>query len=76
MKRFIKTFALLIVSLFLVVSGVNKALDHLSQSVTQNSFTVYDEQGSVVVAYDGDLSAGKGYVKPGTIAAPSFLHRT
>ena len=76
MKRFLKTFALLIVSLFLVVSGVDAALDHLSHSVTQNSFTVYNEQGSLVLAYDGDLNACKAYAKPGPVAAPSFLHRT
>jgi hypothetical protein len=76
MKRFLKTFVLLIVSLFLVVSGVDRALDHLSHSVTQNSFTVYNEQGSVVLAYDGDLSVCKAYGKPGPIAVPSFLHRT
>ena len=76
MKRFLTTFALLIVSLFLVVSGVDKALDHLSRSVTQNSFTVYDEQGSVVLAYDGDLNACKAYARPGAVAVPGFLHRT
>jgi hypothetical protein len=75
-KRFLKTFVLLMVSLFLVVSGVDAALDHLSHSVTQNSFTVYNEQGSVVLAYDGDLSACKAYAKPGPVAAPGFLHRT
>jgi hypothetical protein len=76
MKRFLKTFALLIVSLFLVVSGVDAALDHLSHSVTQNSFTVYNEQGTAVLAYDGDLSVFKAYAKPGPVAVPSFLHRT
>jgi len=75
-KRFLKTFALLIVSLFLVVSGVDRALDHLSRSVTQNSLTVYNEQGSVLLAYDGDLSACKAYAKPGPVAASGFLHRT
>ena len=76
MKRFLKTLALLIVSLFLVASGVDAALDHLSHSVTQNSFTVYDEQGTAVLAYDGDLSACKVCVKPGSVLAPGFLHRT
>ena len=76
MKRFLKTLALLIISLFLVVSGVDAALDHLSRSVTQNSFTVYSEEGAVVLAYNGDLSACKACVKPGPVAAPSFLHRT
>ena len=76
MKRFLKTLALLIVSLFLVVSGVDAALDHLSHSVTQSSFTVYDEQGTAILAYDGDLNACKAYAKPGQITAPGFLHRT
>ena len=66
MKRFLKTFSLLIFSLFLVVSGVNAALDHLSRSVAQNSFTVYDEQGSVVLAYDGDLNACKVLCQAGS----------
>jgi hypothetical protein len=71
-KRFLKTLALLIVSLFLLVSGVDAALDHLSHGVTQNSLTVYNEQGTVVLAYNGDMSGCKVYVKP----VPSFLHRT
>jgi len=75
-KRFLKTLALLVVSLFLLVSGVDAALDHLCHSVAQSSFTVVNEQGGVVLAYDGDLNACKAYAKPGPIAAPSFLHRT
>jgi len=75
-NRFLKTFALLIVSLFLVVSGVDSALNRLSHSVTQSSFTVYNEQGNIVLAYDGDLNAIKAYAKPGAAAVPSFLHRT
>lgn len=76
MKRFLTTFVLLIISLFLVASGVDAALDHLSHSVTQNSFTVYNEQGNVVLAYNGDLSACKAYARPGQVASPGFLHRT
>jgi len=75
-KRFLKTLVFLVVSLFLVASGVNRALDHLSHSVTQNSFTVYNEQGSVLMAYNGDLSMCKVCVKPGSVATPGFLHRT
>jgi hypothetical protein len=75
-KRFLKTLVLLVVSLFLVVSGVDAALDHLSHANTQNSFTVYDEQGSVVLAYDGDLSVCKAYARPEPVAAPNFFHRT
>ena len=76
MKRFLKTLALLVISLFLVVSGVDAALDHLSHSGAQNSFTVYSEQGRVVLAYNGDLGAYKAYGKPGPFVAPVFFHRT
>lgn len=75
MKRFMKTFAFLIVSLFLVVSGVDAALDHLSHSRTQNAITEYDEQGIAVLAYEGDLNGCKVCFKPGLIT-PNFLHRT
>jgi hypothetical protein len=70
-KRFLKTLVLLTVSLFLVVSGVDAALDHISHSVTQSSLTVYNEQGSIVLAYNGDLSACKAGAKPA-----GFLHRS
>lgn len=76
MKRFLKTFALLIVSLFLVVSGVDAALDHISHSAAQNTVTVYNEQGRVVLAYNGDLTTCKVCLKPGPVAVPFFLHRT
>ena len=76
MKRFLKASVLLVVSLFLVVSGVNAELGHLSHSVTQNSVTVYNGQGDVLLAYDGDLSVFKTYAKPGPVAVPGFLHRT
>jgi hypothetical protein len=73
-KRFSKTLALLIVSLFIVASGVDAALDHLSHSVTQNSFAIYNQEGRVVFACDGDLSMCKTPAKPSL--APRFLHRT
>ena len=75
-KRFLKTFALLIVSLFLVASGVDAALDHLSHSVTENSFTSYSQQGEIIFAYDGDLAACKSCEKPVTPSTPLFLHRS
>ena len=75
-KRFIKVFTLLIVSLFLIVSGIDAALDHLTHSPTQSSFTVYSEQGGVVLAYDGDLALCKPYTKTGPAVVPNFLHRT
>jgi hypothetical protein len=75
-KRFLKTLGLLSISLFLIVSGVDAALDHLSHADTQNSFTVYNEQGNVVLAYDGDLSACKVCARPEPIAVPGIFHRT
>jgi hypothetical protein len=75
-KRFLKTFVLLTVGLLLLASAVDAALDRLSRSAMQNSFTVYNEQGAVILAYDGDLSACKAYAKPGPVTVPSFLHRT
>jgi hypothetical protein len=71
-KRFLKVFALLIVSLFLVASGVDAALDHFSHSSAQSSFSVYDEKGATLFAYDGDLNTCKAFAKP----TPVFLHRT
>jgi len=76
LKRFLKTFALLIASLFLVASGVDAALDHLSHSVTENSFTSYSQQGEIIFAYDGDLAACKTCEKPVTPSTPLFLHRS
>jgi hypothetical protein len=75
-KRFLKTLAFVMVSLFVLVSGVDAALDHISHSVTQSSFTVYDEQGSVLFAYEGDLSDCKVCLKPSSVTTPTFLHRT
>ena len=76
MKRFLKTAALLIVSLFLIVSGVSSALDRLSRSDSQNEYTLYDERGEVVIAYTGDLSLCKACLKPESVAAPSLFHRS
>ena len=74
MKQFLRIFTLLIVSLFLAVSGIDAALDHLSRSVTQSSLTGYNEQGNAILAYNGDLNAGKAaYAKPGPA---SLLHRS
>ena len=75
MKRFLKTFVLLTISLFVVVSGVDAALDHLARAPVQNSFTVYNDRGSVLLAYDGDLSVCKAFAKPEPLASANFLHR-
>jgi len=79
-KRFLKTFAFLMVSLFLLLSGVDAALDHLSQSPAQSSFIAYNEHGMVIMAYDGDLNACKVCLKPAPGLTPGLtpgvLHRT
>lgn len=76
MKRFLKTLSLLVISLFLVVSGVNAALDRLAHSSGQSSCTWYNEKGEVVLAYTGDLANFKSYGKPNPLVVPHFLHRT
>jgi hypothetical protein len=76
MKRFLKTLVLLVASLFLIGSGVNAALDRLTHSAKQNSFTVYNQHGNLVFAYNGDLNACRVCVKPGPTTAPIFLHRS
>ena len=76
MKRFLKIFSLLIVSLFLLVSGVDKAMDQLSRSVDQGSYTFYDANGVVVVDYSGDLRLCKTYARPVSVTPPTILHRT
>ncbi len=76
MNRFLKINALLIVSLILVASGFNAALDSMAKSPAQGSYTIYSEKGGVVLAYYGDLNAWKAYAKPGPAVTPNFLHRT
>lgn len=76
MKRLFKTAVLLVVSLFLVASGVDAALDQLAHCPTQSSLTQYSEQGDIVFAFDGDLCDCKALSKPCPSAVPGFLHRT
>ena len=79
MKRFLKIFSLLVVGLFALVTGVDSALGHLSASTTKSSLIVYNEKGTVVLAYEGDLNDCKILAaKPGPVVSPSFhfLHRT
>ena len=76
MKRLFKTAVLLLVSLFLVASGVDAALDQLGHFPAQSSFTQYSEQGDVVFAYDGDLCDCKPLGKPCPSVVPGFLHGT
>lgn len=76
MKRFLKTFVLLIISLFVLVSGVDAALDHLSRVPTQSTFVVYNEKGVAVLAYYGDVTNGKACVKPSAVIASGLTHRS
>ena len=76
MKKFFKTFALLLLGMFLLVSGMDAGLGRLSASAQQGSFTVYNERGETVFAYNGDLNACRALAKPSVNWAPRFLHRT
>jgi len=76
MKRPLKIFTLLLTGLFLLVMGVDTALDHQTRTTGQNSFVWYNEKGEVILAYDGDLNLCKAYLKPVTAPPPTFLHRT
>ncbi len=75
MNRFSKVFSLLILSLFLLVSGLDAALDHLSRSQSQNAYTLYSDEGTIVLAYNGNLDLCPSYGKLGPIAPHRFLHR-
>jgi hypothetical protein len=75
-KRFLKVLTLLVLALFALVSGVDRALDKMAQSPTQSSFTWYNEHGDVVATYSGDLALVKASTKPTITIIPSFLHRT
>jgi len=76
MKRFLKVFTLLIVSLFLLVSGVNATLGHLSRSTMESSYTIFDDKGDVVASYTGDLRNCKLTLKPGRPVHPEFIPRS
>lgn len=79
MKRFLKTLSFLIIGLFALVSGVNSALDRLSGHTSKSSLVVYDDKGTTVVAYQGNLDECKMLVaKSGMLSQPfiHFLHRT
>jgi len=76
MSRFFKVFTLLIVSLFLLVSGVDATLDHLSSTPDQSSYTIFDNKGDVVASYTGDLRNCKLTLKPGRPVRPEFIPRS
>ena len=76
MKRFLKVSVLLVTSLFLVVSGVNTGLDRLSHSPTQSNFTQYDEKGTPVLSYTGDLSQMTPSLKRAFVTEFHYIHRS
>ncbi len=76
MKRFLKVFALLVVSLFLLVSGVDATLDQISRSPDQSNYALYDSKGALIVAYSGDIRFLKPLIRPGKIAQTEFIHRS
>ncbi len=76
MKRSLKIFTLLIMSLFVVVSGVDSALDHMSRSVSQSNCTLYNEKGEIVAVYTGDLRVSRPGIKPEPVGLIHLLHRS
>ncbi len=78
-KRFFIVLLLLIAGLTSLVAGINLALDRESSSEAQNSFVVYDAQGSALYSYNGNLAACSVYTTRPT-STPSLpreiLHRT
>jgi len=76
MKRFLKVATLLIVSLFVLVSGVDATLDHISHTPAQGSYTIYSQKGIAVITYTGDLRFCKFYLKPSPSSLPDFVHRS
>ena len=76
-KRFLIALGLLIAVLFALDFGVNAALDRISQSSTQSSFVIYDDQGHALYAYTGELSSSLIAIRPNTSPVePHILHRT
>jgi hypothetical protein len=76
MQRHLKIFTLLLVTLFLLMAGLNSVLDRQSRETKQSSFVWYNEKGEVILAYEGDLNLCQAYVKPLTATPPASLHRT
>ncbi len=76
MKRFLQVATLLVICLFVLVSGVDATLDHVTRTPAQNSFTWYNEKGNTVLAYNGDLASCQAYTHPAPGMSPTFLHRT
>jgi hypothetical protein len=67
-KRFFKTLSLVVLSLLLLVSGVDVTIGHLSRTPDQASFTWYDAGGRPLLQYRGDLAHCKIYSNPVRVA--------
>jgi hypothetical protein len=72
----LKLAVVLLASMVLLVTGVNAGLGHLTRSEQQGSFTIYNDRGQAVFAYEGDLSACRELAKPAVLWPTRFLHRT
>ena len=68
-KRFLLSLVLLILALAAMAIGVNAALDHLGKSSTQNSVVIYDEHGTALYAYSGNLANCTVTLRPNTTTA-------
>jgi hypothetical protein len=75
-KRFLKVFTLLVISLLLLATGVDATLDRLAHAPDQNSFTWYSAKGDAVVAYEGPAALAQAFGHPAHGAATGLLHRT
>jgi hypothetical protein len=74
-KRFLNKTAFLVTSLFLLAAAYEAALERVERSSTQSSFTVYNEEGGIILAYQGDLAACKAISKPAPASTPTVFHR-
>ena len=64
------------ISLFLLVSGVDAGLDHISRSVTQSNYTLYNSKGAVVASYTGDLNLCRPNLRQTSITSFVIIHRS
>ncbi len=76
MNKNFKTALVLFAAMLLLVFGVDAGLGKLARSEQQGSFTIYNEHGQAVFAYDGDLNSCRALTKPAVIWSTHFLHRT
>jgi hypothetical protein len=75
-KRFFKVLVLLVVGLFILMSGVDVTLDHLTRSLSQSSYTFYGDRGEVLASFTGDLALCPIGIRPGAPSQPNYLRRT